>query len=360
MSALRSVRFGDPGLFAAALGLALVSGVTMISAAATLNPALAGRHAVWLGLGILASFGVASTNYRRWTDAAGIAYGLSLCLLALVPAAGAVRLGAVRWLSVFGLSIQPSEFMKVTTVCLLARYLAGQPSSLPARAFVVSLLIAGLPALLIFLQPDLGSAIIFAAIWLGMVWVAGVPRRFLEGLGGAAAVLLPLGWHILKDYQRDRLLVFINPHADPLGAGYTIIQSTIAIGSGRLWGRGWLAGTQNQLNFLPERHSDFIFSVIGEEWGFLGSVTVLLLFGILLSRADRVALDTSEPQGRLVVAGVVSWIGFQAFVNMGMVMGMLPVVGVPLPLISYGGSSMITLWVALGLLQSVRRCDLVL
>ena len=360
MSALRSARLWDHGLFAAALGLALMSGVTMVSAAATLNPTLAVRHAVWIGLGLLTSLGVARTNYRRWTDLAGIMYGLGMLLLMLVPVAGAVRLGAARWLSVFGFSLQPSEFVKVTTVCLLARYLAGQPSPLPVRAVLASLGIAGAPALLIFLQPDLGSATIFAAIWLGMVWVAGIPRRLLVGLGASVAALLPLGWHILKDYQRDRLLVFINPHADPLGAGYTIIQSTIAIGSGQLWGRGWLAGTQNQLNFLPERHSDFIFSVIGEEWGFLGSVAVLLLFVVLLSQAVRVALDTSEPQGRLLAAGVVSWIGFQAFVNVGMVMGMLPVVGVPLPLLSYGGSSMVVLWAALGLLQSVRLHDAVL
>ena len=153
-------------------------------------------------------------------------------------------------------------------------------------------------------------------------------------------------------------MVFINPHADPLGAGYTIIQSTIAIGSGRVLGRGWFSGTQNQLSFLPERHSDFIFSVLGEEWGFLGCLAVAAFFAVLLLRAFQIALQTSAPQGRLLAAGIFSWIGYQAFINMGMVMGLLPVVGVPLPFLSYGGSSMVMLWIALGLLHSIRRTDL--
>lgn len=355
--ALRSSHRQDRGVLIAGLALAFISGLTMVSASAKLNPTLAARHAAWIVIGVLAALWVGRTNYRRWTDFAGIAYGLSIFALALVPVAGAVRLGATRWLSVFGLSIQPSEMMKLATICLLARYVAGQPSPLPARALWLSLVITGTPALLVFLQPDLGSATIFAAIWLGMVWVAGISPRLLAGLAGSLLALLPIGWHLLKDYQRDRLLVFIDPNADPLGAGYTIIQSTIAIGSGRLWGRGWLAGTQNQLNFLPERHSDFIFSVIGEEWGFLGAMIVVVLFAVLLGRAIHIAVRSSDPQGRLLIAGVVSWVGYQAFVNMGMVMGLLPVVGVPLPLISYGGSSMVTLWIALGLLQSVHRID---
>ena len=354
---LPSSRDQDRGFFLAGLLLVLISGMTMVSASAKLNPSLAVRHAAWIVVGVLVSLWVGRTNYRRWTDVAGIVYSMSLFALALVPVAGAVRLGATRWLSIFGLSVQPSEMMKLATICLLARYLSGQPNPLPARALWISLAFTGPPALLVFLQPDLGSASIFAVIWLGMVWAAGMSPRLLAGLASSWLALFPIGWHLLKDYQRDRLLVFINPNADPLGAGYTIIQSTIAIGSGRLWGRGWLAGTQNQLNFLPERHSDFVFSVIGEEWGFLGAVLVVMLFGTLLSRAIHIALDSSDPQGRLLIAGVVSWLGYQAFVNMGMVMGLLPVVGVPLPLISYGGSSMVTLWVALGLLQSVYRSD---
>ena len=329
----------------------------MASAGATVSPTLALRHDVWMLIGVLVSLGVARTNYRRWTDCAWASYGLSVVTLMLVLVVGAVRLGATRWLSLFGLSVQPSELAKLTTTWLLARYLAGQPTPLPGSVVWTSVALVGPPALLIFMQPDLGSASIFGAIWLGMLWVAGISRRTLAWLGSGVMALAPFAWHLLKDYQRDRLLAFIDPHADPLGAGYTIIQSTIAIGSGRVWGRGWFAGTQNQLSFLPERHSDFIFSVIGEEWGFLGCLVVIALFVWLLVRIAQIALTASELQGRLLATGVVSWIAYQAFVNMGMVMGLLPVVGVPLPFLSYGGSSMLTIWLALGLLQSIHRTD---
>ena len=354
---LRSARTLDRGLFAAAAGLALFSGMAMASAAATVNAALAARHAIWIAAGILLSLGAARIPTHRWMDVAGIAWAVGLLALALVPVAGAIRLGAARWLSIFGMSVQPSEIMKLATIGLLARTLAGQPAPLSTRTLGMSLAVVGPPALLIFLQPDLGSASVFGAIWLGMVWVGGISRRMLIGLAGAGLACLPVGWQLLQDYQRDRLMVFVDPHADPLGAGYTIIQSTIAVGSGRLWGRGWFAGTQNQLSFLPERHSDFIFSVIGEEWGFLGSVGLVGLFGLLLVRAIHVARETHDPQGRLFTVGVFAWLGYQVFVNIGMTMGLLPVVGVPLPLVSYGGSSMVTVWVALGLVQSIRRSE---
>jgi rod shape determining protein RodA len=312
---------------------------------------------MWIAIGFVLSLALARANYRQWAGFVEIAYVLSLVMLLLVPVVGSMRLGATRWLSVFGLSIQPSEFAKLTTTWLLARYLAGQPRPLPSRSLWVSLGLVGPPALLVFLQPDLGSASILIAIWVGMAWVAGVSRKDLIVMGLSSLVIGPVGWHLLKDYQRDRLMAFIDPHADPLGAGFSIIQSTIAIGSGRIVGRGWFAGTQNQLNFLPERHSDFIFSTIGEEWGFLGCVAVAALFSVLLMRALRIALRASEPQARLLASGICCWIGYQAFVNMGMVMGLLPVVGVPLPLVSYGGSSMVVVWVAIGLLQSIHRAD---
>ena len=347
----------DWQLFGAALTLVLVSSLAMVSASATLDPALAFRHGMWILLGLTAYGLVALTNYHRWFHGAVLAYGLSLIALALVLAVGTMRLGATRWMSLFGLSIQPGEIAKLATAWMLAHYLSGKPQPLSLRSFLVAFILMVVPAFFIFVQPDLGSATVFVAIWLGVIWVAGVPRRFMAWGMGCGLALLPLGWHFLKDYQRDRLLVFINPHADPLGAGYTVIQSTIAIGSGTLWGRGWFAGTQNQLNFLPERHSDFIFSVIGEEWGFFGCCVLLAAFSVLLLRILRIALESSEPQGRLLATGIFSWIGYQTFVNTGMVMGLLPVVGVPLPFLSYGGSSMLTLWVALGFLQSVHRTN---
>ena len=347
----------DQRLFGAGAVIVLAGTIAMVSAARTLNPSLAIRHAVYSLLGMAVFFAASRVSYRRWTDMAIIMYGLAVATLLLVEVAGATRLGATRWLSVFGVSLQPSELAKCSLTLLLAQYLAGQPVPLPARSLVISLALVGVPALLIFLQPDLGSASILCAIWLGMVWVAGISPRALLGLSGIVLAVLPVGWHALKGYQRDRLMAFIDPHADPLGAGYTIIQSTIAIGSGRWWGRGWFSGTQNQLSFLPERHSDFIFSVIGEEWGFLGCLVVVMAFGVLLFEVGRIALNTSEPQARLLAAGMFSWLAYQSFVNIGMVMGLLPVVGVPLPLVSYGGSSMVTVWFALGLLENVRRVD---
>ncbi len=347
----------DRWLLSSAMALSLMSAIAMASAASTLNPSLAKRHVVWVLMGVSAALIVARTNYRRWANGVEVAYGMSVGALALVLLAGTVRLGATRWLSGFGLSVQPSELAKLTTIWLLARYLSGQPTPLPLRSLVTSLALAGPPALLIFIQPDLGSASILGAVWLSMVWVAGISRRTLASVGAGILALGPIGWHVLKEYQRDRLLIFLNPHVDPLGAGFSIIQSTIAIGSGCLWGRGWFAGTQSQLNFLPERHADFIFSVIGEEWGFIGCAMVIAAFGVLLFRVLRIALQTSDPQGRLLAIGIFSWLAYQAIVNMGMVMGVLPVVGVPLPLVSYGGSSMIMAWMSIGLLQSIQRTD---
>ena len=345
----------DRALFAIAGALCLIGVLALISACTTLNPMLTVRQAMWIVVGIGLSLIVASSSYTRWIDLGVWLYLGALLLLAVVELAGTVKLGAARWITVFGFSLQPSELAKLATVCCLARYLAAQPSPLPTRRLVISAALAGVPALVVFLQPDLGSSSIIAAIWLGMVLVAGLSRRHLAGMAVASLAVLPLAWHGLKEYQRLRLLAFLNPHLDPLGAGYTIIQSQIAIGSGRLLGRGWLAGTQNQLNFLPERHADFLYSVIGEEWGFVGAVTVVGLFGCLLWRATRIAVGNREPQGRFVTMGVVVWLGYQAVINMGMVLGLLPVVGVPLPLMSYGGSAMVVTWLALGLLQSVRR-----
>jgi rod shape determining protein RodA len=352
----QNVRLDRPLLICAGL-LCLVSLVALTSACATLDRSLVVRQAVWIGLGILASVAVASLPYTWWVDVGGtFLYWAVVLLLGVVLVAGTVRLGAARWLTIGALSIQPSELAKIATACWLARYLANQ-SEMPLRVrhLTISAGLAALPALLIFLQPDLGSSSVLAVMWLGTAWIAGMSKRHLALLAGGGLGLLPVAWHLLKDYQRARLAVFLNPHADPLGAGYTIIQSQIAIGSGKVLGRGWLAGTQNQLNFLPERHADFIYSVIGEEWGFVGAVALVALVGCLLWRAIGIALSTSDPRGRFLATALVSWIAYQAMVNMGMVIGLVPVVGVPLPLVSYGGSAMVTTWMALGLLHSIQR-----
>ena len=345
----------DWRLFCSALALSGISLVALTSAAAQLDPGLVLKQAIWVGLGIAACLVVASVPYMRWIDFGVFLYPLAVLLLVFVMIAGAVRLGASRWISVFGFSLQPSELAKLSLACLVSRYAAGQGYPIRWRGVAIAAVLTGVPALLIFAQPDLGTSSILGAIWLGTIWVAGMSRRLLAALAAAGMVAGPVGWHLLKDYQKLRLTAFINPDADPLGAGYTIIQSRIAIGSGRLLGRGWLSGTQGQLNFLPERHSDFLYSVVGEEWGFLGSLLVVALCGVVLWRMTAIARDTSDAQGRLLVAALVSWLGYQAVVNMGMVMGVLPVVGVPLPFVSYGGSAMVVSWIALGCALSVRR-----
>ncbi len=345
----------DRVLWGVAAALSLISLVALRSASATLNPSLVWRQAIWIGVGGCAAFWVASVPYFRWIHVAVPFYVVAILLLVGVELVGTVKLGAERWLTIGGLSLQPSEVAKLATACLLARYVGSRRSSIPLRSLFVSGGLVALPAVLILIQPDLGTATILGAMWLGTVWVAGTTRRHLMGLLVVGIGLLPLGWHVLQEYQRARLLVFLNPHVDPLGAGYTIIQSTIAIGSGRWVGRGWMAGTQNQLNFLPERHADFLYSVIGEEWGLLGAVMVVALFGCLMWRGVRIAVQNSESEGRLLAAALLSWIGYQAVINMGMVMGLAPVVGIPLPLVSYGGSAMVMAWVAVGLLQSMHR-----
>lgn len=350
-----SLREWDMPLLVAALLLCVVSLVALRSATATLNPALVSRQAFWIVCGMLACCLVAAVPYSRWIDVGAFLYVGVMFLLLIVLLTGTMKLGATRWLTIFGFSLQPSELAKLSTACWLARLLANQPTPIPSNRLMLSACVAGLPAGLIFLQPDLGSASVLGAMWLATVWAAGLSSKRLAVFSGVSLAMAPLGWAVMKDYQRTRLAVFLNPHEDPLGAGYTIIQSQIAIGSGQLLGRGWMAGTQNQLNFLPERHADFLFSVIGEEWGFIGSVAVVLLMGGLVWRALHIGLQNSDPHGRLLAVGLTAWIGYQATVNMGMVMRMVPVVGVPLPFVSYGGSAMLTSWIAIGLLQSLRR-----
>ena len=351
----RELLMSDRWFFAATAGLSLISIVAMKSAAATLNPALAWRQLLWVVLGVIAGVVVSRISYTRWLDLSPLLYALTILLLGIVELAGTVKLGAARWLTIFGFSVQPSELAKLATACCLAQYLSAQPTPLPFRSIVASAAIMAVPAGLVFAQPDLGTSSVLIAIWLGMVWVAGLPRRYFQWMIGAGLLLLPIGWHFLKEYQRTRLLVFINPHADPLGAGYTIIQSQIAIGSGQIFGRGWMSGTQNQLNFLPERHADFLFSVIGEEWGFLGSIAVVGLLAIWMWRAAVIASHSVESRGRLLGVGLLSWMAYQGVINMAMVMGLVPVVGIPLPMISYGGSAMVMAWVSTGLLENVQR-----
>ncbi len=313
------------------------------------------RQLLWSGLGALLALVLLAVDYHRWLEWAYVLYGLTLIFLVLVLAAGTVRGGAQRWLSIGGMTIQPSEFAKVTTVMALARYLGGRHETgmSPWGSIAGAVILCLLPMGLILLQPNLGTAIVFLIVGLSMLVVWGLPLKIIGYLMLAGVMAAPVGWSLLHDYQRSRLMVFMNPNLDPLGAGYTVIQSRIAMGSGMLWGKGWLAGTQNQLNFLPERHTDFIFSVIGEEWGFLGTTLCLGLLVLLFHRSFLIASQTRDPFGRLLVVGLVTMLAFHTLVNTGMVLGLMPVVGLPLPFMSYGGSWLMTCLVSVGVILSV-------
>lgn len=311
------------------------------------------RQLAWFLIGILIFIYIVRVDYRKIVGVASIFYFLTVFLLVVVLIFGSRRLGAQRWLTIGFLNVQPSEFGKLAITLALVQYLSTHRDTKALKNIFVPFAIIGLPFFLILQEPDLGTALMLAPVLfiLLFAWGLSLRRLFLIILCGAA--LSPIGWLLLKDYQKDRLMVFMNPGIDPLGAGYTVIQSRIAVGSGGVFGKGWLSGTQNQLNFLSERHTDFIFSVAGEEWGFLGCLILILLYYTVIKRAIGIAERTSDPCGKLLSVGLATMIGIQVIVNMSMTMGFMPVVGLPLPLVSYGGSSLLVTMMALGLLESV-------
>jgi len=300
------------------------------------------------------AFTILIVDYRKIVDFSPFLYVLSIIFLVLVLFWGNARLGAQRWLTLAGFSFQPSEFAKIVLILILANHVGHNRESInEPRSIIAPILMVALPFLLIAAEPDLGTALVLLPIFAAMMFVAGINVKSLLFFLAFGIISSPLFWHFLKDYQKKRLMVFLNPNIDPLGAGYTIIQSKIAIGSGCLFGKGWLSGTQNQLNFLPERHTDFIFSVVGEEWGFLGSVVIVLLYFLIIKRGIKIMSETPDICGKALATGVIALFSFQIFVNIGMALGLLPVVGLTLPFISYGGSSLISSMIALGLLLNV-------
>jgi rod shape determining protein RodA len=299
----------------------------------------------------------AATNPRLLELLAYPIYGASLLALVavLLIGQGAGEFGAQRWIELAGFPIQPSEATKVALVIALARLFSTTPPGTKALLFSAGL--TALPIGLIYLQPDLGTALVLAAIWLGMAALGGVPKRDLMAVGALALLAAPVVWLGLKEYMRQRVLIFLNPQADPLDQGYNILQAQISIGSGGMWGKGLFEGTQTQLRYLRVSHSDFIFSVLGEELGFIGAVVLFALMMILLFRILRAFEESNERFGAMLCAGVGSMIAFQAVANLGANVGLTPVVGIPLPLVSYGGSALVTQLAALGLVQAtlVRR-----
>ena len=312
------------------------------------------RQINWMALGAVLLLLVLNISYQRFIDISYVLYGINIILLILVLILGHVRLGAQRWFTIGNFTLQPSEFIKISFILTLANYLGSKKESLEhPKGFIAPLILLAVPFLLVLVQPDLGTALLLLPIFLSMMFVAGIRPKYLLVLVITGLLSLPVFWHFLRDYQKQRLTVFLNPNADPLGAGYTIIQSKIAVGSGGIIGKGWLAGTQNQLNFLPERHTDFIFSVIGEEWGLFGALVLLLLYFLIVRRGFDIAALTNDMHGKLIATGVVVLIALQVLINIAMTIGFMPVVGIPLPLISYGGSSMFTTLIAIGLLLNV-------
>jgi rod shape determining protein RodA len=310
---------------------------------------------LWFSVGLVAMAATFLFNYKlldRWSRPI---YFVGIALLIVVLLYGKFVGGSKRWLIIGPVSFQPSELVKIALILALAHYYSkdAKTRGFTLRELIRPVMIVMLPVILIVMQPDLGTAGLLVLIAGSITVFVKIERRSFAGLIASGAVLIPLIWFFLKEYQKKRILVFLNPDRDPLGAGYHIIQSKIAIGSGMLFGKGYLKGTQNALSFLPEEHTDFIFSVLAEEWGFLGSIALVLLFLILIIWGLNIAYGCREPFGTIVAVGVTAMIFWQAFINIGMSMGLLPVVGVPLPFVSYGGSSVLTTAISIGLLLNV-------
>jgi rod shape determining protein RodA len=347
-------------LFAVAvcgLGIATVYSATHVPGTEGPSP-LAIRQGLWFAGGFVGMLLVLTFDYRRLDRWAYVVFAVVVVALVLVPLIGRVAGGSRRWITLGPVSIQPSEFMKPALVIALAHYFARTAAvRLGLREMVLPTLLTLPPAVLVLVQPDLGSASMLVFVFLSMLVLGGIRLRWFALLATPVLVLSPfvgpMAWAHLKTYQQQRILTFINPDLDPRGAGYHIIQSKIAVGSGMLWGRGFLRGTQNHLNFLPEQHTDFIFSVFCEEFGFVGAAALMALYLGLLLRGLAIAARARDRFGALLVLGVMAIVFWQVVVNVGMVTGLLPVVGIPLPFFSYGGSSLFGLLVGIGLVMNV-------
>lgn len=307
-------------------------------------------------IGLVILVAAALVDIRVWMNLAYPAYALALLLLIGVDVAGHVGLGAQRWIELGPLQLQPSELMKISLVLALARYLHGlgvEDVSRPLR-LLIPLVMIGLPAVLVLMQPNLGTATILVADGISLLFLAGLSWWWIAPAFASVAAAVPVAWEFLHDYQKRRVLTFLNPASDALGAGWNISQAEIAIGSGGAAGKGFLQGTQSQLNFLPEKETDFIFTSVGEEFGFFGSLALLLLFGIVIGYGVRIAMSSRSQFGRLLALGITLNFFFYIMINAAMVMGLIPVVGIPMPLISYGGTAMLTVMFGFGLLMSVH------
>jgi rod shape determining protein RodA len=330
------------------------AGLVVLFSAAGEDVSVFLRQAARVGLGLAVLLAMAQVPPRVLRAVAPWLYAAGVLLLVAVAVAGTIAMGAQRWLDLGFIRFQPSEIMKIAVPLACAWFLHDRP--LPPN-LVTLLVLAGailVPVLLIAEQPDLGTALLVAAGGGLVVLLAGLQLRYIVGIGALLAGAVPVAWHFMHDYQRQRVLTFLNPQEDPLGAGYHTIQSQIAIGSGGVFGKGYMNGSQAQLEFLPERSTDFIFAVIGEEWGLVGLAVLIFLYLLVLARGLYIAVQAQDTFSRLVAGALTLIFGVYVFVNAGMVAGLLPVVGVPLPLVSYGGTSMVTLMAGFGILMSIH------
>ncbi len=347
------------GALAAILGFGLLSIYSVATGASRGVPYYI-KQTYWILLGVALFFLAARIDYHEIARFSYVIYAAVVGLLALVLVIGRVGMGAQRWLPLGPISLQPSEFAKVGLLLALARYFSTASGSdgLSPRQLLPPLLLVLIPIALMIKQPDLGTALASFSIFFALVFVLGVRSRFLVYTTLLSLMLFPFlwisFWGNLKTYQQERLLTFINPSGDPLGTGYHVTQSKIAIGSGGLFGKGLFGGTQSQLRFLPESHTDFIFSVFAEEWGFAGVLLLLLLFLVVILWGIDVANKAKDTLGMLIASGGIGVFSFYLMVNIGMALGIVPVVGVPLPLMSYGGTAMLTTLGLLGLLFNVK------
>lgn len=315
----------------------------------------AARQMLRFSVALVIMMVIAVIDIRYWVAAAYPAWFVSVLLLLAVEFVGETGMGGQRWLDLGFMRLQPSELAKIAAVMAIARYYHGRNhfQSRSLRSILVPVLILAVPFILVVRQPDLGTSLMIVAGGVAVVFLAGAPAWLFVVSGISVAAAIPIGWQFLRSYQQDRILTFMNPEADPLGAGYQITQSKIALGSGGLTGKGFLEGTQSHLNFLPEMKTDFIFTALVEEFGLVGAGIVLALYGIVLTYGLLIGIGCRNQFGRLLASGLSVSLFLYVLINVGMVMGLMPVVGVPLPLISYGGSAMLTWMVAYGMILSV-------
>jgi rod shape determining protein RodA len=343
----------DAPLLVALIGVSAIGLLVLYSAGGS-DMNLIGRQLLRLCIAFTTMFAVAQVTPRWLQRMTPWVFATGILLLLAVLIKGEISGGAQRWLDLYFVRFQPSEMMKLAVPMMVAWYLADAP--LPPNRFqlLASSVLTIVPTLMIIKQPDLGTALLIASAGFFVLFLAGLQWRLMAILGGLAAAAAPLLWHFMHDYQRMRVMTFLNPQNDPLGAGYHTIQAEIAIGSGGLFGKGWLNGTQSQLDFLPERSTDFIFAVLSEEFGFIGITVLFTCYMVIVIRGTLIAVQAQDTFTRLLAGSLAMTFFVYVIVNTGMVTGLLPVVGVPLPMISYGGTSIVTLMAGFGILMSIQ------